>query len=121
MKGNVVVAAVIFALGPVGAAGIFVWGLRAAATDLGVRIESAVGGHGKSVERAGSAAGEPIRDALGGVQGSVDRHAASLEKTGGQIARPVIDLKGPLILRQPVQIEGTAPEGALKVDARLAK
>jgi len=123
MKGNVVLAASILALGLVMASVVAVLGVSRIADRTAARLEEAARQHGKQVERAGAAAGTPIRDALVQVDQSIDGHAGSIEQAGAAISRaqPSIEMRGSLNLGSPVQVQGPRENGALPVDARIAK
>ena len=150
MKGNIVVAAAVLGLGLIVAGGVLVLGAKWVADDAVRRIESAAQTHAQSVERAGAAAGLPIRDAMSGLTITVDKHAASVEragaaagepirtglagltevvtrhagaveKAGDSISRPVVNIKDPINVGQPIMIQGRNEDGSLPVNARIGK
>jgi len=141
MRGNVVVAAIVFGVALVLSSVILVFGIRTAANRAMLRFEAAVTEHGKAVERGGERAGEPIKSglagippalsgippALAGIPPAFDRHGQSLEKSGERIAHPQIPtnlsirMEGTVPVPQPLRVEGPADDGALPVNARLAK
>ena len=110
MKGNIVLAAAVFAAGIIVASTILVLGIQSALNDAMLHLDASVRTHAKSVEQAGAAAGVPIRAA-----------AESVEQAGKTISRLQITIKGPLNIAQPIRIEGPRQDGSLPVNARLAK
>jgi hypothetical protein len=110
MKGNIVLAAAVFAVGIIFASIILVLGIQSALNDAMLKLDASVRTHAKSVEQAGAAAGGPIRAA-----------AQSVEQAGKTISRLQITVKGPVDIAQPIQIEGPRQDGSLSVNARLAK
>ncbi len=110
MKGNIVLAAAVFAAGIIVASVILVLGIQSAMNEAMLRLDTSVRTHAKSVEQAGAAAGGPIRAA-----------AESVEQAGKTISRLQITIKGPLDIAQPIRIEGPRQDGSLPVNARLAK
>lgn len=150
MKGNVVVAAAVFGLGLIIAGGVLVLGAKWVTDDAVARVEAAARVHAQSVERAGAAAGVPIRDAMAGLTATVDKHAAAVEragdatvepirtgfagiaegvgthakavaKAGDSISRPVVSIKDPINVGQPIMIQGRNEDGSLSVNARIGK
>ena len=157
MKGNIVVAAAVFAVGLIVAGGVLVLGAKWVADDAVGRVEAAARLHAQSVERAGAAAGVPIRDAMSGLTVAVDRHAGSvekggaaagepiragmaglaevvtkhagsiekaggsIEKAGDAISRPVVNIRDPIQVGQPIMIQGRNEDGSLPVNARIGK
>lgn len=71
------------------------------------RFERAVEGHAASVRDAAGAIGPPV--------------AQSVAAAGERIARPEIRVIDPLPIKEPVKIRGIQDDGALPVDATLAK
>ena len=150
MKGNIVAAAAVFAIGLILAGGVLVLGAKWVADDAVGRIEAAARVHAESVERAGTAAGAPIRDGMNSLTLTVDkhagavekagaaagepirsglagltevvtRHAGAVEKAGDSISRPVVNIKDPINVRQPIMIQGRNADGSLPVNARIGK
>jgi hypothetical protein len=128
MRGNIVVAAAVFGGSLIVASLILVFGVRWAADGAMVRFESAVAGHGRSVEQGGLAAGTQVKEGVAGMSNNiaglsvaVGRHAESLERAGNVLARPVIGVKGPVSLAQPLRVEGTGDGGVLPVEPRVIK
>ena len=150
MKGNVVVAAAVFAVGLIVAGGVLVLGAKWVTDDAVGRVEAAARLHAQSVERAGAAAGvpirdamtnltvavdkhagsvekggaaagEPIRDGLAGLGKIVTQHAGSIEKAGDSISRPVVNIKDPINVGQPIMIQGRNEDGSLPVKATIGK
>jgi len=121
MKGNIVLAAAIFAAGIVIASIILVSGVHSALNDVTPRLDASIRTHAKSVEQAGAAAGVPILKGLGSLSAAVGKHAGSVEQAGETISHPQVLMKGPVELGQPVRIEGPLKDGTLPVTARLAK
>ena len=121
MRGNVVVAAVVFAVGLLLASGLIVWGVGTA-LDRGMsRFERAVQSHGRSVEAGGERAGVPIHQALKDVSGAMERHAGSVQQAGEKISQPQVRMQDPIAVRQPIIIRGPTDDGALPVKAELGK
>ena len=110
MKGNIVLAAAVFAAGIILASIILVLGIQSALNDAMLHLDASVRTHAKSVEQAGAAVGVPIRVA-----------AESVEQIGKTISRLQITIKGPLDIAQPIRIKGPRQDGSLPVNARLAK
>lgn len=110
MKGNIVLAAAVFAAGIILASIILVLGIQSALNDAMLHLDASVRTHAKSVEQAGAAVGVPIRAA-----------AESVEQVGKTISRLQITIKGPLDIAQPIRIKGPRQDGSLPVNARLAK
>jgi hypothetical protein len=134
MRGNVVVAAVVFGIGMIVASLIFVLGLRVIVDSAVQRLDASVQAHGERTERAGVAAGGSIHDSIAGLSGTMDKHAGAVLRAGDVIAHPLVAMKGPVDVVQPIRIEGssaavTTPikvqgsreDGALPVNARIAK
>ena len=121
MKGNIVLAAAVFAAGIIIASIILVLGIQSALNDAMLHLDASVRTHAKSVEQAGAAAGVPIRAAVVGLTNTVGKHAESVEQAGETISRLQITIKGPVDIGQPIRIEGPGKDGSLPVNARLAK
>lgn len=127
MRGNVVVAAAVFAAGLVISSLVLVFGIRWTLNGAAGRLETAISAHGRSVEQAGVNAGGPIKASLEDVAGAFDRHGKAVEQAGKTISLPqipsdyTIRLQGPVALREPVLIRGPAKDGALPVNAVLGK
>lgn len=80
-----------------------IWlGLDHAARRLGGTIHD----HGAAVDR---------------VSGVMQQHGKAIVEAGGTIAHPEIRIVDDVPIKQPVQVRGPAEDGALPVDARLAK
>jgi hypothetical protein len=110
MKGNIVLAAAVFAAGIIIASSILVLGIQSALNDAMLHLDASVRTHAKSIEKAGAAAGGSIRAA-----------AESVEQASKTISRLQITIKEPVDIAQPIRIEGPGQDGSLPVDARLAK
>jgi hypothetical protein len=127
MRGNVVVAAAVFAAGVVIAALVIVLGLRSVVNGATDRLDAAVKAHGRSVERGGEQAGAPIRSGLDDLAAAMNRHGKSVQDAGERIAHPqlpadyTIRLQGPVAVQQPLTVRGPAEDGALPINARIAK
>ena len=121
MKGNIVLAAAVFAVGIIIASIILVLGVQSALNDAMLHLDASVRTHAKSVEQAGTAAGVPIREAVLGLTKAVGKHAESVEQAGETISRLQLTIKGPVNIAQPIRIEGSSKDGSLPVNARLAK
>jgi hypothetical protein len=127
MRGNVVIAAIIFAAGLVVAAMVVVFGVHWVVDGAAGRLEAAAAGHAKSVERAGELAGAPINRGLDSLSGAIGTHGKSVETAGERISRPTIPadytirLQGPVAVQQPMIIRGPAEDGALPVNAKIGK
>ena len=121
MKGNIVLAAAVFAAGIILASIILVLGIQSALNDAMPHLDASVRTHAKSVEQAGAAAGVPIRAALVGLTNAVGKHAESVEQAGKTISRPQITIKDPVDIAQPIRISGPRPDSSLPVNARLDK
>jgi hypothetical protein len=109
MRGNVVVAAVVFAAGMVVASLVLVLGIRLVADSALQRLDGSIQAHGQRVERSGVAAGVPIHDALSGLTVAMDKTAGSIQRAGDVISRPVVAVKGPVDVAQPIRIEARSP------------
>ncbi len=121
MKGNIVVASSVLAVGLVVASVVLVLGIKSVADKSLTRIEAATQTHAQSVERAGAAAGLPMSDALKLLTISVDKHSAAVTQAGNTIAQPNVQIKGPVEVGQPIRILGPAADGALPVNATIGK
>ena len=127
MRGNVVLAAAIFGAALVISIVILVFGIMSAAEEAMRRFEAAVADHARSIEKAGERTGGPISASLSALPPALERHGQSVEKAGEKIAHPDIPtnlsirMEGTVPVPQPLQIQGPAAEGALPVNARLAK
>jgi hypothetical protein len=142
MKGNVVVAAAVFGGSLIVGCLILVLGLLWAADGAMVRFETALAGHGKAVDQGARATGAQIRDGVDGLSaslqagagqlstavragtdgmaGAIGKHAETVERTGGVLSRPVVGIKGPIDVAQPLRIEGTGA-GVIPVEPRVVK
>ena len=129
MRGNVVVAAVVFAVGMVVAAAVGVAGVRWVALDAMGRFERSVREHGGRVEAAGQNAGTPIGRSVQDLSGSMVKLAASVEHAGADVSRPLVKLDGPIAVREPLMIRAGEPlkirgiedDGGVPVSATLGK
>jgi hypothetical protein len=121
MRGNVVVAAVVFAGGLLLSSLLVVWGVGEALDRGMARFERAVHGHGRSVEQGGERAGAPIQQALKDVSAAMGRHGESVQQAGDKIAHPQIRMQDPIAVQQPVIIRGPTNDGALPVKAELGR
>jgi len=121
MKGNIVLAAAVFAAGVIIASIILVFGIQSALNDAMLHLDASVRTHTKSVEQAGATAGVPIREAVVGLTDDISKHARSVERAGETISRLQLTIKGPVDIAQPVRIEGSRKDGSVLVNARLAK
>lgn len=90
MRGNVIVAAVVFGAAMIVSCLVLVFGLRWVANGATSRFEAAVAAHGRAVEHAGANAGAPISASLKDVAGAFDRPAQSIEHAGDKISHPQI-------------------------------
>jgi hypothetical protein len=121
MRGNVVVAAVVFAVGLLLSSLLLVWGVGVALDRGMTRFERAVQSHGRSVEEGGERAGAPIHQALKDVSVAMGRHGESVQQAGEKIAHPQVKMQGPIAVQQPVMIRGPTNDGALPVKAELGR
>ena len=108
MRGNVILAAAVFGAAMVAAAALIVFGLDRAMD----RFEAAVTRHGEAVMNAGINIRRGTGDGLQDV-------ATAVDAAGQRIARPQIEMRGPVDVRQPVKIEGTGDGGSLPVEATV--
>lgn len=115
MKGNIVLAAAVFAAGIIIASIILVLGIQSALNDAMLHLDASVRSHAKSVEQAGAAAGAPIREAVVGLTKAVGKHAESVEQAGETISRLQLTIKEPVDIAQPIRIEGPLQDGSLPV------
>jgi hypothetical protein len=141
MRGNVVTAAAVFGAALVVSSLLLVLGLRWVVGGAADRLDAAVQAHGRSVERAGDAAGAPIRGGLNDMgkqmADAFDRHGQALgpaiEHAGDKISHPQLPdnynvrLQGPVTVQgsvglpQPLTVRGPADDGALPVNAKIGK
>lgn len=119
MRGNIVLAAAVFAIGLVVASGVLVLGGRWVADRETARLAAAITTHAQSTERAGQQAGLPIRGALEDLVPALDRHGKSVEQAGDKVSRP--QLQGPVTVAQPLTIRGPVNDGSVSINARIAK
>jgi hypothetical protein len=122
MRGNIVLAAAVFALGVVVGCLVLVFGVRWALNDAADRLAESVQRHGDLTRSAGERAGEPIQTALNGLGERVAQHAAALEKSGQMISVPRVTLLGPvpIIDQEPLRVRGIrGQDGSLPVDVQL--
>lgn len=101
MKGNIVLAAAVFASGIVIASIILVFGIQSTLNN--------------AVEKAGAMAGVPIREAIVSLTASVGKHAAAVEQAGKTISHLQLTVKNPVDVAQPIRIEGSRQDGSLSV------
>ena len=92
MKGNIVLAAAVFAAGVIIASIILIFGIQSALNDAMLHLDASVQTHAKSVERAGET-----------------------------ISRLQLTIKSPVDIAQPLRVEGTRKDGSVLVNARIAK
>ncbi len=102
MKGNIVLAAAIFASGIIIASIILVFGIQSALNN--------------AVEKAGAIASIRIREAVVSLSASVGKHAAAVEHAGKTISHLQLTVKNPVDLAQPIRIEGSRQDGSLPVN-----
>ena len=121
MKGNIVLAAAVFAAGIIIASIILIFGIKSALNDTLLHLDTSIRTHAQSVEQAGAAAGVPIQKAVVGLTNAVAKHAGAVERAGKTISRLHVTVNGPLELAQPVRIKGIREDGSVSVNARLAK
>lgn len=103
----VVVAALLFAAGLIGAALIIRDGLKLASQSLAASIDKHADVMSRSLPDAGEAAGKPISEAV--------------DQMSKRLQRPVLKIESPLDLKQPVRIEGPREDGSLPVNATVGK
>src|SRR5688500_262838 len=121
MKGNIVIASSVLALGLVVASIVLVLGIISVADNSLTRIEAAAQTNTKNVELAGAAAGLQMSEARNQLTSSVDKHSAAVTQAGNTIAKRNVQIKGPVEIGQPVRILGPAADGALPVNATIGK
>lgn len=121
MKGNIVLAATVFAVGIIIASIILISGVKSALNDAMLRLDTSVRTHANSVEQAGAQAGVPVQKAVVGLSDAVGKHAGAVERAGKTISRLQITVNGPVDVAQPVRIKGLREDGSLPVNVRLAK
>ena len=121
MKGNIVLAATVFAAGIIIASIILIFGVKSALNDAMLHFDTSVRTHAKSVEQAGAAAGMPIQEAVVSLTNAVGKHAGAVERAGKTISRPHITLNGPVEVAQPIRIKGLSEDRSLPVYVRIAK
>lgn len=141
MRGNVVTAAAVFGAALLLSSLLLVLGIRWVVDGAVARLDPTIQAHGRSVERAGEAAGGPIRGGLNDMgrqlAEAVDRHGAALgpaiEHAGDKISQPKVPenynirLQGPVTVQgsvglpQPLTVRGQADDGALPVNAKIGK
>ncbi len=121
MKGNIVLAAAVFAAGVIIASIILVFGVQSALNDAMHHLDASIRTHAKAVEQAGAGAGVPIREAVVGLTNAVGKHAGAVERAGENISRLQLTVKGPVDVAQPIRIKGPGSDGSLPVNARIAK
>ncbi len=101
MKGNIVLAAAVFASGIVIASIILVFGIQSALNN--------------AIEKAGAMADVRIREAIVSLTASVGKHAAAVEHAGKTISHLQLTVKNPVAVAQPIRIEGSRQDGSLPV------
>jgi len=110
MKGNIVLAAAVFAAGVIIASIILVFGIQSALNDAMLHLDASVQTHAKSVERAGE---------------TISRLQLTI-KSPVDIAQP-LRIEGTrkdgsvLVNAQPLRVEGTRKDGSVLVNARIAQ
>lgn len=102
MKGNIVLAAAIFASGIIIASIILVFGIQSALNN--------------AVEKTGAMASVRIREAVVSLIASVGKHAAAVEHAGKNISHIQLTVKNPVDIAQPIRIEGSRQDGSLPVN-----
>ena len=115
MKGNIVLAAAVFASGIIIASIILVFGIQSALNHAMLQIDASVRAHGKSVEKAGAMAGMPIREAIDSLSARVNQHATAVERAGKTISHLQLTVKNPVDIAQPIRIQGSRQDGSLPV------
>ncbi len=121
MKGNIVLAATVFAAGIIIASIILISGVKSALNDAMLHLDTSVRTYTKSVEQAAAATRLPIQEAAGDLLDAIGKHAGAVERAGKTISRLQITVNGPVDIAQPVRIKGLREDGSLSVNVRLAK
>ncbi len=115
MKGNIVLAAAVFASGIVIASIILVVGIQSALNNAMLHFDASVRTHAKSVEKAGAMAAMSIREGIVSLNATVDKHAKAVENAGKTVSNLQLTVKKPLDLAQPIRIEGSRQDGSIPV------
>jgi hypothetical protein len=122
MRGNIVVAAAVFALGIVVGAGVLVLGFRWALTDAADRLNVSIERHGQQTQRGAEQAGRPIQAAIGELATRVNSHASAVAEAGRVIGNPKVTMTDPVAVvdRVPIRIQGTrGDDRSLPVDVQI--
>ena len=109
MRGNIVIAAAIAAVGFIVASVIFTVGISRALNSSGDRIADAVDRHATQVQFAGNRVGEPVAKAIGEMNQTHARHGDAIIATGKILSQPTVTWKSPLPIvdEQPIRIQGS--------------
>jgi hypothetical protein len=122
MRGNIVVAAAVFALGVVLGAGVLVLGFRWALTGAADRLNVAIERHGQQTQRGAEQAGQPIQAAINDLASRVNTHATAVAEAGRVIGNPKVTMTDPVAIvdRVPIRVQGTRGEDrSLPVDVQI--
>jgi hypothetical protein len=109
MRGNIVVAAAIAAVGFIVASVIFTVGISRALNSSGERIADAVDRHATQVQFAGNRVGEPISKAIDQMNQTHAKHGDAIITTGKTLSRPTVTWQSPLPIvdERPLRVQGT--------------
>jgi hypothetical protein len=119
--GNLLTAAATLAAGLVVGSVVLVVGAGWVADRAMTRFESAVHDHSAAVTSAGTDIGTAAQRGFDTLSTHVDQHTGAVDRAGQRIAQPVIKITTPIEVQQPLRIEGPREDGALPVNARIAK
>jgi hypothetical protein len=124
MRGNIVLAAAVFAVGVVLGAGVLVLGFRWALTDAADHLNVAIEKHGEMTQRGAERAGQPIQAALDQVATRVAEHAGAIKEAGQTIGHSKVKIDGavPILDQVPIRVQGTrGDDRSLPVDVQIQK
>jgi hypothetical protein len=122
MRGNIVVAAAVFALGFVVGAGVLVLGFRWALVDAADRLNGSIDRHGQLTQRGAEQAGQPVRAAINDLASRVDGHAKAVTDAGRTIGNPRVTMTDPVAIvdHVPIRVQGTrGDDRSLPVDVQI--
>jgi hypothetical protein len=122
MRGNIVMAAAVLALGVVLGAGVLVFGFRWALAGAADRLNVSVERHGEMTQRGAERAGQPIQAALDQLATRVAEHSRAITDAGRTIGHATVKLDGPvpIVDHLPIRVQGTrGDDHSLPVDVQI--
>ena len=122
MRGNIVLAAAVFALGVVLGAGVLVVGFRWALAAAADRRTVSIDRHAELMQRGTERAGQHVQGGVDQLGTRVNEHASAIKEAGRTIARPTVKMDGavPIVDQVPIRVQGTrGDDRSLPVDVQI--